>query len=160
MTKTEEDSFSIFQSAQSLENFQGNDLAYVRKLATEVQRALERLPDSMGSLSGTQPLICAKRLEKERRQRSKFFSEHFVWDPAWPMLVELFRCRAEGVELSVTSLAISVDVPAATGRRWIDDFSENGLIERWHSKDDARRTLVKMSDSAFEHMKGYLVSIC
>lgn len=143
---------------------QADYVAHIRKLTEEVQQTLDQLPiqieHARSELRPGEPLRCAKRLERERQQRLKYFPENLVRDPAWPLLLELYRCRAEGVEISVTSLSLGMNIPSATGHRWIDELHRRGMATLSPSSTDARRTMVAMTDTAFQKMDGYLRTIC
>ncbi|MBB5685493.1 MarR family winged helix-turn-helix transcriptional regulator [Sphingobium boeckii] len=139
-------------------------VAHIRKLTDEVQEALQHLPvQRSGTASTVQsdlPLQCAKRLERERQQRLQYFPENLVRDPAWPLLLELYRCRAETIELSVTGLSHATNIPSATGHRWIDELKRAGMVTLSPSLTDARCTIVTMTNEAFKKMDHYLRVIC
>ena len=139
-------------------------LAHIRKLTEEVQQTLDNLPaqiaDTRSELHPGEPLRCVKRLERERQQRIKYFPDNLVRDPAWPLLLELYRCRAEEIEISVTSLSLGMNIPSATGHRWIDELHRSGIAALSPSHTDARRTIVSMTDKGFTKMDEYLRSIC
>ena len=155
---------SAFKSNEQDQFTQADYVAHIRRLTEEVQQTLDQLPLRMDSAKSEtrpgEPLRCAKRLERERQQRLKFFPDNLVRDPAWPLLLELYRCRAEGVEISVTSLSLGMNIPSATGHRWIDELNRQNMAVLSPSSTDARRTMVAMTDSAFIQMDEYLRTIC
>lgn len=138
-------------------------LSELRLLVHRLKAGIDAIPPLLmaGEFKPSMNLSdCVRRLENERRQKHHFFPEHVVWDPAWPLLVELYRCRLIGFDASVTGLAVSVDVPSATGRRWIDEFERCDLATRLPSAKDRRTTLVCMTDNGFDRMSRYLAKIC
>lgn len=153
---------SSLRKSNDEEFSQADYLAHIRKLTEEVQQALDHIPieTTPATPHHGEPLRCAKRLEKERLQRLKYFPDNLVRDPAWPLLLELYRCRAEDIEISVTSLSIGMNIPSATGHRWIEELQRSGMATLSPCNNDLRRTIVAMTNGAFSRMDDYLRTIC
>lgn len=133
----------------------------VRDLFSKMQETLGDLSPSAPIIVPTQddPTTTVKRLSWERTVRNKFFPSRFTKDPAWPILLMLYQCRASAQTISVTGLSYSVGLPLATGHRWIEALKHSSYLHTVDSQSDARTTLVVITDFGFENMTAYLQSI-
>ncbi len=66
--------------------------------------------------------------------------------------------RAEGVDVSVSSLCIASGVPATTALRWIRTMTQTGMIRRAPDPGDARRVFLALSEKSAQAMAAYLAS--
>ncbi|MBB5686689.1 MarR family winged helix-turn-helix transcriptional regulator [Sphingobium boeckii] len=135
---------------------------HARGLLTEAQQSLDAILVSAlqnPPMRSTSPAQTARRLGRERMTRDNFFPANLTKEPAWPMLVELYRCRIDGEDLSVTGLSFGVGIPLTTGHRWIEGLRQGGYLEAHPSKSDGRSTLIVMTDKGFADMNNYLMSI-
>ena len=98
----------------------------------------------------------ARMLISDRRKREELFPPLLFSDPAWDMLLDLFAAEAEGKKISITSLSIASAAPQSTAQRWIDTLVEKKLIRREPDPVDKRRIYVRLSNSGYENMHGYL----
>lgn len=92
-----------------------------------------------------------------RRRRAKHFDESMFGEAAWDMLLDLFIHATEGKRVGTQSVCVGSAVPPTTALRWIAAFEEKGWVHREQSANDARVTYVRLSDVAFDAMKGYLL---
>ena len=92
---------------------------------------------------------------RNRQRRAKFFDGELFADPAWDMLLDLTAARAEGVQVSVSSLCIAASVPATTALRWIAQLVDAGLFEKAKDVRDGRRAFISLSEEAARAMSGY-----
>lgn len=110
-----------------------------------------------------QPPLPDPRLVRQvianRQARARFFDAELFGDPAWDMLLDLTAARAEGVQVSVTSLCIASGVPATTALRWLTQMVEAGLFVRVPDPADKRRAFIALSDRSVAAMAGYFASL-
>lgn len=90
-----------------------------------------------------------------RRQRQRFFPSELFGEPAWDLLLDLFKARLESKMITVTSACIAADVPLSTALRWIGVLEQQGLVERQRNVSDHRSTWVRLTDSAAAAMIRY-----
>lgn len=91
----------------------------------------------------------------DRRARRRYFPADLFGEPAWDLLLDLFRARLEGKRISVTSACIAADVPPSTALRWIGVLEGEGLVERSRNVSDSRSTWVSLTDRAATAMVEY-----
>ena len=94
-----------------------------------------------------------------RQARARFFDPALFGDPAWDMLLDLTAARAEGGQVSVTSLCIAAGVPATTALRWLTQMVETGIFQRVPDPADRRRAFIALSDKAAAAMGCYFASL-
>ncbi|MFZ4690268.1 MAG: winged helix DNA-binding protein [Polymorphobacter sp.] len=97
-----------------------------------------------------------RRLLRVRRDRDRYFPADIFADPAWDMLLDLIAAQLEGRQLPVSSLCIAADVPTTTALRWVRSLTEAGIFERSVDPADARRSHVRLSDTAATAMLAWL----
>jgi len=100
-----------------------------------------------------------RQLIRQRQQRARFFDADLFADPAWDMLLDLAAARAEGQQVSVTSLCIAAGVPPTTALRWIGQMVHAGLFERVEDTQDRRRAFIRLADSAAHAMARYFAAV-
>lgn len=61
-----------------------------------------------------------------RRHRDALFSQGLFSDPAWDILLELFACRLEQRQISVSALCGAAAAPATTALRRIGSLESQG----------------------------------
>lgn len=90
-----------------------------------------------------------------RRQRRRHFTAELFGEPAWDLLLDLFRARLEGKMITVTSACIAADVPLSTALRWLGVLEGEGLVERSRNVSDQRSTWVRLTDTGASAMIEY-----
>ena len=100
-----------------------------------------------------------RNLLKLRRKRESYFHKDLFADPAWDILLDLYAAQLEGKKVSVSSLCIAASVPPTTALRWITTMTEDGLLEREHDPQDARRVFIRQSTAANDSLRQYCAEI-
>lgn len=91
----------------------------------------------------------ASNLYSARRKVDEIFGvSGFSASPAWDMMLDLYRARLEGKQVSVTSACIGAACPATTGLRWLQLLEKRALIERTADHIDRRRIVVELTEQA------------
>jgi len=97
-----------------------------------------------------------KSMIKARRIRERFFPGHMFADPAWDILLNLTLAELECRRVSTSQLCQVAAVPATTALRWIQNMTDNGMLQRRPDSFDARRAFVELTQSALNSMIQYL----
>jgi DNA-binding MarR family transcriptional regulator len=90
-----------------------------------------------------------------RQLRSRFFDEDLFFDPAWSILIDLYRADLQGANLSVSAVCIGSGVPETTALRYIRLMEQRGLLQRIADQNDRRRFFIKLSPDAFDKLSRY-----
>ena len=92
---------------------------------------------------------------RSRRARESLFGPDLFFDPAWDMLLELFRAHLEQQRVAASELARAAAIPATTGLRWIDKLEQCGWVTRRPDPLDARRVFVELNATGVSAMGHY-----
>ncbi|WPZ04175.1 MarR family transcriptional regulator [Blastomonas marina] len=98
-----------------------------------------------------------KLINRAADLRDRFFGADIFRDPAWYILLDLFRYQVRGEDTSVSSACLAARAPPTTALRHLKLLSERGLVIREPDGNDERRTWVRLSDSAYSAMRTYFV---
>jgi DNA-binding MarR family transcriptional regulator len=111
-------------------------------------------PESGHSLrdSDIQKIIDARRL------RAKFFDQNLFADPAWDILLDLYRAHLAQQRICVTSVCFGAGVPVSTALRWLNALEERGLARRSQDPLDGRRFFVELTEKGAAAMAGYFAA--
>ena len=93
-----------------------------------------------------------------RARRHTLLDPDLLFDPAWSMLIDLYRAALLGKPLSVTAVMIGSGVPDTTALRYLRILEERGYVERFPDKNDRRRIYVRLSPQKFTAMADYFTS--
>lgn len=99
--------------------------------------------------------VLVREILRQRQLRAQFFEGDLFADPAWDILLDLTAAKAEGQQVSVSSLCIAACVPPTTALRWIGQMTEAGLLDRVRDPQDRRRAFIELSDKAADSMAAY-----
>jgi len=90
-----------------------------------------------------------------RTARSRLFPRFMFGEPAWDVLLLLYR---DG-NLSVADLARSSDTPLSTTGRWIDSLEDHELVKRMRCGDDRGEDRIELSDRARGGLQSFLSAL-
>lgn len=94
-------------------------------------------------------LALASKIYSARRKVDAIFGmAGFCVSPAWDIMLDLYKARASGRRISVTSASIGAACPATTALRWLQALENMGLIQRKEDEHDRRRTEVILTEAA------------
>ena len=94
-----------------------------------------------------------------RRLRAHFFDEELFADPAWDMMLDLFRAELCQRRIASSSLCVAAAVPATTALRWIKAMTEKGLFVRHDDPFDGRRVYIELAPDVSEALRRYFAKI-
>jgi DNA-binding MarR family transcriptional regulator len=126
---------------------------------TELRRLLAKLLGELhkeDGLSVGDRGVIAGRVYQSRRLRSKFFPEQLFAEPAWDIMLLLYRLERAGKRLSVSAVCESAGVPASTGHRWVQRLIANGMAVREPHPTDGRVSWLRLPGSALERLDACL----
>jgi len=104
------------------------------------------------SAAGTPSIEMIDNILRFRAKRRTLFSPDLFGEPAWEILLELYRGELGGKRETVSGLCVASGVPATTALRWIGNLEREGWIERDPDPIDRRRFFVRLSKGARETM--------
>jgi DNA-binding MarR family transcriptional regulator len=87
---------------------------------------------------------CETRIA-ERRCVGKILGFDLFANPAWDMLLDLYRASLLEREISISSLALASNIPASTARRCIRRLIAANLIAAHADPTDGRRIYVAIT---------------
>lgn len=87
--------------------------------------------------------------------REEFFESSLFADPAWDILLELYRAGYHKEKVKITSLSASARVPSSTSGRWVRNLTRKGLVIQERDPKDKRRVYVHLSAEGHELMRRY-----
>ena len=101
----------------------------------------------------------ACRIYDARRARDRMLDRKLFGEPAWDMLLALYCLPARGELLTVTGLSHAATAPPTTGHRWQQVLFGKGLIERGPPGLDARKQLVRLTETGRILLERYLTRL-
>lgn len=105
--------------------------------------------DSQAVPSEATLVALAGKIYSARRKVDEVFGmPGFAVSPAWDIALDLYRAKAEGKTISVTSACIGAACPATTALRWLQVLETMKLVERKPDDQDGRRSVVELTDGA------------
>jgi DNA-binding MarR family transcriptional regulator len=119
--------------------------------------------DPSGGSAGTRPVtqLNSNDIQKiidARRLRAKFFDSNLFADPAWDILLDLYRAHLAQQRICVTSVCFGAGVPVSTALRWLNALEERGLARRSQDPLDGRRFFVELTEKGATAMAGYFAA--
>lgn len=96
----------------------------------------------------------AKRIYEARRLRERVMRDQLFGEPAWDMLLELYRSGC-----SINALSHAANCPPTTGARWQKVLTKQGLIERGPPGAPALKQIVRLTETGRALMDQYLTRL-
>ena len=91
----------------------------------------------------------------DRKRRNTIVPGFLFADPAWDLLLALYRAELRQYKLSVTKLCLHSQVPTTTALRWITILQREGLLARFADQLDGRRYYTRLTDAGSTAMMRY-----
>lgn len=104
------------------------------------------------------PALAAKVYSARRKVDAILGLDGIAVSPGWDILLDLYQAKMRGKKISVTSACIGGACPPTTGLRWLQVLESMCLVERKPDKDDKRRALVELTDSAIPKVEKALAA--
>jgi DNA-binding MarR family transcriptional regulator len=118
-------------------------------------------PSGSGAASEAVAQLTVSDLQKiidARRQRANFLDANLFADPAWDILLDLYRAHLAQQRISVTSVCFGAGVPVSTALRWLNALEERNLARRSQDPLDGRRFFVGLTHSGVSAMAAYFAA--
>lgn len=106
------------------------------------------------SQQAAQPEHIQKIIDARRLRATVFDSDLFA-DPAWDILLDLYRAHLAQQRICVTSVCFGAGVPVSTALRWLNALEERNLAKRSQDPLDGRRFFVALTDEGANAMAKY-----
>ena len=94
----------------------------------------------------------AHRILTQRRKRSSLGIDNLLGEPAWDLLLTLYRDTADSRRILTKSLVIGANTPPTTSLRYIDILVEEGFIERSFDAGDGRKKYLELTAAGRDKM--------
>jgi hypothetical protein len=94
-----------------------------------------------------------------RRARSRYLPDELFAEPAWDMLLDLFRCELRGRRLSTSDLCLGAGIPGSTALRWISAMVQKGVLIREPDRLDARRIFISLAPATSAALRRYFADV-
>lgn len=91
-----------------------------------------------------------------RRYREDLLAKDLFADPAWDILLDLYRASLNQKNISISSACIASAVPPTTALRHIKGLEDAGLVHRVPDKRDHRRIYLALTDKAGQAMDRWM----
>lgn len=116
-------------------------------------------PQSSSEEDAATLTTAAERILRFRRHRERIFApSHLFSDPAWDILLEIFRSAARGVPIAVSDTSACAGIASSSATRWIRTLETAGLVRRSPDPDDKRRVLLDITPMGHDLMKRTLAA--
>lgn len=94
-----------------------------------------------------------------RRHRDKVFGSLRLFnDPAWDILLEIYRSSARGMAVTVSDTASCSGIASSSATRWIRILEGAGLVHRNDDPDDRRRVMLSLTSTGSALMEQALAA--
>lgn len=149
------------ESRFGFESLQSNETLWntVELLQSQVRDLINGAAANDHVKAASSPGSRVAEILRVRTLRAKFFNAELFADPAWDMLLDLYRAELDQHRVSVTSLCTASGVPTSTALRWLRALEEDGLIARRQDPLDGRRSFVALTTGGIEAMSAYFAAI-
>jgi DNA-binding MarR family transcriptional regulator len=96
---------------------------------------------------------------RSRRERAKQFPPGWFSDPAWDILLFLFRSHLRDARMTVGDVGHGTENRPTTTIRWLDIIESAGLLDRHRCTADTRRVFVFLNDRGVTAMRRYFDAV-
>ena len=119
---------------------------------SDLRGAFAAFVESVKSLDGAlqSPDLTFDAWASPYRSRNRYFPDLKFTDPNWEILFFLAESRLEGQTTYVKSVCHSISASPTTTIRYLQNLEKLGHLLLCADRSDSRRTIVKISDRAFQ----------
>lgn len=150
-----------------------DDSGRLLRLSEEVSRIASALANlSMGLATGRPThddapgtegadiyLSTVDRAFHARKARTRYFPQELFAEPAWDMLLHLFRCELRGRRVSTSDLCFAAGVPETTALRWISTMDQQGLVISEPEGHEDQPRFITLSPNAKAALRHYFSEV-
>ena len=134
---------------------------------------LDQMAILVREAASAQPILFASEVEdalvaerglvdatiRSRRERAKQFPPGWFSDPAWDILLFLYKNHLENVRVTVGDVGHGTANRPTTTIRWLDIIESAGLLDRTRCTADTRRVFVFLNEQGVAHMNRYFDAV-
>ena len=95
----------------------------------------------------------------ERRLRNEFFPRELLVEPAWDVLLDLYRGALEQRALSAHHLSVAAAVSESVTLRWISALVGRGLVTRGSCSADPDAASFTLTETGLAQMDAYFARL-
>lgn len=95
----------------------------------------------------------ADQILRFRRHRDRVFNLTLFSDPAWDILLEIFRSAVRGTAITVSDTASGTGIASSSATRWVRTLETAGFVSRNPDPADKRRVLLDITPMGRALMK-------
>jgi len=101
----------------------------------------------------------AHKIYAMRRRRGRCLQAELLGEPAWDIMLDLYKHTVARRVITVTSACVAAAVPPTTALRWISSLVDEGLVERIPLASDRRTVELRLTGKGFAAMKACLADL-
>jgi hypothetical protein len=112
--------------------------------------------------NSNEPAILLKSvtwLIRARRDRACYLPQDLFAEPAWDILLELFRGFLANEQVPVSSACMAAGVPASTGQRWLRILENQAMVLRSGDPRNAGKAFVVLAPATRDSLRRYFLDI-
>lgn len=114
------------------------------------------LPDEAAGTDGADIFLrTVDRAFHARKARTRYFPQELFAEPAWDMLLHLFRCELRRRRVSTSDLCLAAGVPQTTAIRWISTMDQQGLVISEREGHEDQPSFITLSANARAALRRY-----
>jgi DNA-binding MarR family transcriptional regulator len=156
--------------SQHIQSFEANQLLKLSEEVSRIAGSLAKLSVGREHQKPTvgvhgdceQPQVAEETVRwliNARNLRQRFMPSDLFADPAWDILLELYRAELAGQRIPVSSLCIAANAPATTALRYIKTMVQQGMLVREPDRFDGRRIYVALASEISRALCSYFVNV-
>lgn len=119
----------------------------VRRVAEQLH--IPSVPRSGPEASSKYRLVC--QAYEARRERAEIFDADLFADPAWDILLAMYREHLAHRPMTLSDALTAADVPHTTAMRWLAVLTNRGMVARGSSSD-----VMELTAEALEKLEAYM----
>jgi DNA-binding MarR family transcriptional regulator len=105
------------------------------------------------------PAATVGALIETRKARGALFPKNWFSDPAWDILLFLYRAHLSNDRITVGNISEGCDSRPTTTIRWVDILESYKLVTRQRCKLDSRRAFIELTGKGVDAMNSYFSNI-
>jgi hypothetical protein len=135
--------------------------AAARMLADEIARlrAAGATSKSSGApADGRSLYAAAEQAYHDRRRREAIVPAALLGEPAWDLLLDLVRARADERPLRITAACLGACAPPTTAVRYLRGLERAGLVLTSREQSDQRARCVSLTPAATDQLSAFFAA--
>ncbi len=122
----------------------------------EAIRISEALAQAPGNRPEPELLAAVEWVSHLRNLRTSYLPSHLLGEPAWDMLLELFRAELVKHTVTTVQLSIAARLPLGAANRWVHALVQSGLCIEGGSDNEGQ---VKLTPQGAAVLRDYFLQL-